>query len=71
MYEFEYQKPKTLAAAADVLKKKKDAKLMAGGMTLIPTLKLRLAKLSHVVDLAGMKDLVGIKATKVSGCSSG
>ena len=64
MYEFEYQKPKTLAAAADVLKKKKDAKLMAGGMTLIPTLKLRLAKLSHVVDLAGMKDLVGIKATK-------
>jgi carbon-monoxide dehydrogenase medium subunit len=64
MYNFEYMKPKTLAAAADVVKKKKDAKLMAGGMTLIPTLKLRLAKLSHVVDLAGMKDLVGIKASK-------
>jgi carbon-monoxide dehydrogenase medium subunit len=64
MYEFQYEKPKTLAKAADTLKKKKDSKLMAGGMTLIPTLKLRLAKLSHVVDLADMKELVGIKASK-------
>ena len=64
MYEFQYEKPKTLAKAADTVKKKKDARLMAGGMTLIPTLKLRLAKLSHVVDLGGLKELVGIKASK-------
>jgi carbon-monoxide dehydrogenase medium subunit len=64
MYEFQYEKAKSLAKAAETLKKKKDAKLMAGGMTLIPTLKLRLAKLSHVVDLGGLKELVGIKATK-------
>ena len=64
MYDFQYEKPKTLAKAAATLKKRKNAKLMAGGMTLIPTLKLRLAKLSHVVDLSDMKELVGIKASK-------
>jgi aerobic carbon-monoxide dehydrogenase medium subunit len=64
MYEFQYEKPKTLAKAADLVKAKKDAKLMAGGMTLIPTLKLRLAKLTHVVDLGDLKELVGIKASK-------
>jgi len=64
MYSFQYEKAKTLAAAGETLKKKKEAKLVAGGMTLIPTLKLRLAKPSHLVDLAGLKDLVGIKASK-------
>jgi carbon-monoxide dehydrogenase medium subunit len=64
MYSFEYEKPKTLDDAAETLNKRKDAKLVAGGMTLIPTLKLRLAKLSHVVDLADIKDLVGIKTDK-------
>jgi carbon-monoxide dehydrogenase medium subunit len=34
---------------------------MSGGMTLIPTLKQRLAKPSDVVDLNGIKDLAGIK----------
>ena len=34
---------------------------MAGGMTLIPTLKQRLAKPSDVVDLGGIKELAGIK----------
>jgi carbon-monoxide dehydrogenase medium subunit len=69
MYAFEYDKPKTLAKAS-AASKKKDAKLMAGGMTLLPTLKLRLAKLSQVIDLAGVSGMAGIKASK-SGVSIG
>ncbi len=34
---------------------------MSGGMTLIPTLKQRLAKPSDVVDLGGVKELAGVK----------
>jgi carbon-monoxide dehydrogenase medium subunit len=64
MYAFEYEKPATLDEAAAALKKRKDGRLMAGGMTLIPTLKLRLAKLSHVIDLSDIKELGGIKTTK-------
>ncbi len=60
MYDFAYHRPGSLADAAR-LAKNEDAKLMAGGMTLIPTLKQRLAKPSDVIDLGGLKDLVGIK----------
>src|SRR4029079_862566 len=44
-----------------MLKGKDEARPMSGGMTLIPTLKQRLAKPSDVVDLQGIKDLAGIK----------
>jgi carbon-monoxide dehydrogenase medium subunit len=60
MYEFQYHKPADLAAAADLLGKADDGTLMAGGQTLIPTLKQRLAQPSDVVDLGGIGDLVGI-----------
>ena len=43
------------------LKGKPEARAMSGGMTLIPTLKQRLAKPSDVVDLNGIKELAGIK----------
>lgn len=62
MYDFAYHRPSTLADAVSGLKGKPDGKAMAGGMTLIPTLKLRLAKPSDVVDLGDIKDLAGIKA---------
>ena len=61
MYNFEYQQPKSTADAAKALGGKTDAKLMAGGMTLIPTLKQRLAKPSDVIDLGKIPDLKGIK----------
>ena len=61
MYDFAYHRPKTLAEAASALKGKPEARAMSGGMTLIPTLKQRLAKPSDVVDLNGIKDLAGIK----------
>ena len=61
MYDFNYHRPRSLAEAARLLAGKDEAKLVAGGMTLIPTLKQRLAKPSDVVDLSGLKDLAGIK----------
>ena len=61
MYDFAYHRPRTIADAANLLKSKPEARPMSGGMTLIPTLKQRLAKPSDVVDLAGLKDLAGIK----------
>src|SRR5690242_3252654 len=61
MYDFSYHRPKTLAEATAALKGKSEARPMSGGMTLIPTLKQRLAKPSDVVDLSGIKELAGIK----------
>jgi len=61
MYDFAYHRPKSLAEAAAALKGKPEGRVMSGGMTLIPTLKQRLAKPSDVVDLNGIKELAGIK----------
>ena len=61
MYDFAYHRPKSLAEAVSALKGKDEARPMSGGMTLIPTLKQRLAKPSDVVDLGGVKELAGIK----------
>jgi carbon-monoxide dehydrogenase medium subunit len=60
MYDFAYHRPGSLADAAR-LAKGDDAKVVAGGMTLLPTMKQRLARPSDLVDLGGLKDLVGIK----------
>src|SRR5580658_10488435 len=59
MYEFDYHKPASLADAAKLLGND-EAKLVAGGMTLVPTLKQRLAKPSDLVDLAAIGGLKGI-----------
>src|SRR5882757_2266767 len=61
MYDFAYHRPKSLAEATAALKGKPEARPMSGGMTLIPTLKQRLAKPTDVVDLSGIKELAGIK----------
>ncbi|HTY70375.1 MAG TPA: xanthine dehydrogenase family protein subunit M [Alphaproteobacteria bacterium] len=61
MYDFQYQRPSSVADAVKAVKASDEAKLVAGGMTLIPTLKQRLAKPSALVDLGALKDLVGIK----------
>lgn len=60
MYDFDYHRPKNLDEAADKLGSSDDPKLVAGGMTLIPTLKQRLAQPSDLVDLAELGDLAGI-----------
>src|SRR5213593_4423777 len=62
MYSFNYQKAKSVADAAKVLAKDGDAKLLAGGQSLIAAMKLRLAHPSEVIDLGAIKELSGIKA---------
>ena len=60
MYAFEYHRPATLADAARLASGNEDAKILAGGQTLIPTLKQRLAQPSDVVDLGAVAELRGI-----------
>jgi len=61
MYDFTYHRPATIDAAAALVAAHDDFKVLAGGMSLIPTLKLRLARLSGVVDLRGVDTLKGIR----------
>src|SRR5574341_767628 len=63
MYAFNYQKVKSVADAAAALGKNPDAKLLAGGQTLIASMKLRLANPGQVVDLGDIPELKGIKAS--------
>jgi carbon-monoxide dehydrogenase medium subunit len=60
MYEFEYHRPASLDEVGNLLGARSEAKLVAGGMTLVPTLKLRLAKPSDLIDLAAISSLRGI-----------
>jgi carbon-monoxide dehydrogenase medium subunit len=61
MYNFNYHQAKSVDEASKLVSGAEEGKLMAGGMTLIPTLKQRLAKPSDVVDLGKIADLKGIK----------
>ncbi len=60
MYRFEYQKASSVEDAASKRSAADDATYLAGGMTLIPTLKQRLASHSDLIDLAGIDGLAGI-----------
>lgn len=60
MFAFQYRKAKSLQEAVDVLAKDDEAKPLSGGMTLIPTLKARLANPTQLVDLNGLSELSGI-----------
>lgn len=60
MYDFAYNRPKSVADAGDLIGTKEDAKLLAGGMSLIPNLKFRLAQYSTLVDLKSIDNLAGI-----------
>ncbi|HXH42483.1 MAG TPA: xanthine dehydrogenase family protein subunit M [Bradyrhizobium sp.] len=57
MYEFKYHRPGTVRQAANLLVKNEDAKLVAGGHTLIPVMKQRLASPPHLVDLSHIEGL--------------
>jgi len=59
---FDYHRPATLDEAIGLLSKHGgEAKLLSGGMTLLPTLKLRLGSFAHLVDLNRIPGLDGIK----------
>ena len=61
MYDFNYKRATSVDDAVKSVTGAEEGKFVAGGMTLIPTLKQRLAKPSDLVDLGDLKDLVGIK----------
>ncbi|MFG1412319.1 xanthine dehydrogenase family protein subunit M [Xanthobacter sp. VTT E-85241] len=59
---FEYHRPKSLPEAVALLARLgEDARPLAGGHSLIPMMKLRMATPEHLVDLAGIADLKGIR----------
>jgi len=60
MYAFTYDPAASVEEAAEKLRKSPDANVLAGGMSLIPTMKLRLSSPSDLVDLNGLTELSGI-----------
>ena len=61
MYDFKFQRPTSLDAATKALAAAEDGKYLAGGMTLIPTMKQRLAQPSDLIDLGAIDALSGIR----------
>ncbi|MEN9315777.1 MAG: hypothetical protein RIS35_2170, partial [Pseudomonadota bacterium] len=61
MNTFEYHRPTSLADAARALAAGADARLLAGGQSLIASMKLGLSEPSDLVDLGKIADLKGIR----------
>ena len=61
MYSFDYVRASSVAEAAQALAAGGEATLIAGGHTLIPTLKQRLARPKKLVDISGIAELKGIR----------
>ncbi len=61
MYELNYQRASSVSDAVARSAGSDDASYLAGGMTLIPVLKFRLAAPSEVIDLGGLDELRGIR----------
>lgn len=61
MYEFQYAKPATVTAASELLGADDDNQPLAGGQTLIPTLKQRLNAPGTLIDLSGISELTGVR----------
>jgi carbon-monoxide dehydrogenase medium subunit len=60
--KFDYVKPASVADAITALREGgEDAKILAGGQSLIPVLRLRLAAPSVLIDLGGIAELRGIR----------
>ena len=58
--QFEYTKAGSVAEAIEILRQDPEAKIIAGGHSLLPLMKLRLARPSQVVDIGGIAGLRGI-----------
>ncbi len=61
MYDFQFHRPSGLRQATNMMGKLEEAKILAGGQTLIPTMKLRLASPNNLVDLNMVEGLSGIE----------
>lgn len=69
---FDYQRPATLdAALAALAASNGTAKVLAGGMSLLPLLKLRLASAETLIDIGRLKELKGVRPTADGGFEMG
>ena len=60
MYEFSYKNVDSVSAAVEAMQAADDGKFLAGGQTMLPTMKHRLASPSDIIDLGGIDELKGI-----------
>ena len=63
MYQLKYHRAKNLEDAKALLSSSDDPKIVAGGQTLIPTLKQRLAAPTDLIDIANLPDFTGISVS--------
>src|SRR5712664_1172639 len=63
MYETTYHRPSSVDEAAALFAEGSESKYLAGGHTLIPVMKQRLASPSDVIDLGKIKDLIGVEVS--------
>ena len=69
--KFDYHKPDSVDEAVALLGRfGQDAKILAGGHSLVPMMKLRLAEPANLIDVNGINDLKGIRETNGSICIS-
>lgn len=64
MYAFEYYRPATVDEASRLLVEQPDARVLAGGQSLLPAMRLRLTSAQALVDLGAIKELSGIACTR-------
>jgi carbon-monoxide dehydrogenase medium subunit len=62
VFSVDYVRAQSLDQAKSFLASHPEAKVLSGGMTLIPTLKQRLAQPSHLLDVSGLAELKGVEA---------
>jgi carbon-monoxide dehydrogenase medium subunit len=61
---FDYHRPKTVKEALKLLREVKGSRILAGGHSLLPAMKLRLASPAALIDISRIAELSGIKSTK-------
>ncbi|MEM7466303.1 MAG: xanthine dehydrogenase family protein subunit M [Pseudomonadota bacterium] len=61
MYRFDYANPQSIESVVESLQADSEATIIAGGMTLLPTMKLRLAAPSQLLDITRIDTLHGIQ----------
>ena len=57
---FDYVRPASVAEACALLTRRDDARLIAGGQTLVPMMAMRLARPTLLVDIARLPELLGV-----------
>ncbi len=59
--EFHYHKAASVSEAVEMLASHDDSRLLAGGHSLLPLMRLRLARPATLIDIGGLDDLRGIR----------